>query len=331
MTTKPTVLITGANRGIGLELARQYAAAGWDVIGCCRSPQEAGDLKALKGKVEVKALDVGDAASIQKLAAELKGRAIDVLLNNAGILGRRVGFGQSETVEFLDLQRVNALAPLLMAEAFVEHVASSGQKKIAAITSGLASITNVDDAASYAYRASKASLNMVMRKLAHDLKGRGVLAAAISPLAWRRRDSVASVVVSHCPWNIASIRSRTPGDGIEAPAGRQCTHTAPPAATWNARCGPGVAHRAHSSRAGIHPAQCMARSRNASRISWFSRVCDANARSAPTVSRCRSASAMARWCVALRAPAATWKLPCREPPAAASRPPRRTHARSRMG
>ncbi len=183
----PTVLITGANRGIGLELARQYAAAGWDVIACCRSPQEAGDLKALKGKVELKALDVSDAASINKLAADLKGRTIDVLLNNAGILGRRVGFGQSETAEFLDLQRVNALAPLLMAEAFVEHVAGSGQKKIAAITSGLASITNVNDAASYAYRASKASLNMVMRKLAHDLKARGVLAAAISP-GWVQTD-----------------------------------------------------------------------------------------------------------------------------------------------
>lgn len=182
-----TVLITGANRGIGLELARQYAAAGWDVIGCCRSPQEAGELKGLKGKVEVKALDVGDAASIQKLAAQLKGRAIDVLLNNAGILGRRIGFGHAESDEFLELQRVNALAPLLMAEAFIDHVAGSTQKKITAITSGLASITNVNDAASYAYRASKASLNMVMRKLAHDLKGRGVLAAAISP-GWVQTD-----------------------------------------------------------------------------------------------------------------------------------------------
>jgi NAD(P)-dependent dehydrogenase (short-subunit alcohol dehydrogenase family) len=98
-----------------------------------------------------------------------------------------VGFGDADTTEFLDLQRVNALAPLLMAEAFVAQVALSQQKKIAAITSGLASITNVNDAASYAYRASKASLNMVMRKLAYDLKGRGILAAAISP-GWVQTD-----------------------------------------------------------------------------------------------------------------------------------------------
>ncbi|MDY0874455.1 SDR family oxidoreductase [Dongia rigui] len=181
----PTVLITGANRGIGLELTRQYASAGWDVIACCRKPKEAGELTALK--VEVKALDVADAASIKTLATDLKGRSIDVLLNNAGILGRRIGFGHAEPDEFLELQRVNALAPLLIAEAFVAHVTASGQKKIAAITSGLASITNVNDAASYAYRASKASLNMVMRKLDYDLKDRGIVAAAISP-GWVQTD-----------------------------------------------------------------------------------------------------------------------------------------------
>jgi NAD(P)-dependent dehydrogenase (short-subunit alcohol dehydrogenase family) len=181
----PTVLITGANRGIGLELSRQYAAAGWDVIACCRSPQDADALKTLK--VEVKALDVADAASIGKLAVDLKGRVIDVLLNNAGILGRRIGFGHADSAEFLELQQVNALAPLLMAETFVDHVAGSAQRKIVAITSGLASITNVNDASTYAYRASKASLNMVMRKLGHDLKDRGILAAAISP-GWVQTD-----------------------------------------------------------------------------------------------------------------------------------------------
>lgn len=183
----PTVLITGANRGIGLELTRQYAAAGWDVIACCREPKEATALAKLKGKVELKALDVAKPASIAKLAATLKGRAIDVLLNNAGILGRRVGFGKADAKEFLSLQQVNALGPLLMAEAFAGHVRKSKEKKIVAITSGLASIGNVDDAGSYAYRASKASLNMVIRKLAFDLKGKNILAAAISP-GWVKTD-----------------------------------------------------------------------------------------------------------------------------------------------
>lgn len=183
----PTVLITGANRGIGLELARQYAASGWDVIACCRKPKEATALAKIKGKIELKALDVAKSASITKLAAALKGRAIDVLLNNAGILGRRVGFGKSESKEFLSLQQVNALGPLLMAEAFAGHVKKSKEKKIVAITSGLASITNVNEASSYAYRASKASLNMVIRKLAFDLKGKNIVAAAISP-GWVQTD-----------------------------------------------------------------------------------------------------------------------------------------------
>lgn len=183
----PTVLITGANRGIGLELSRQYAAAGWDVIACCRKPKEAGDLKALKGKVEVKTLDVAKPASIAKLAAVLKGRGIDVLLNNAGILGRRVGFGKAETKEFLAVMQVNALGPLLMAESFWPLVRKSKQKKMVAITSGMGSIASGANGGSYAYRSSKAALNMVMKNLGNDLSAKGILTAAISP-GWVKTD-----------------------------------------------------------------------------------------------------------------------------------------------
>jgi len=183
----PTVLITGANRGIGLELARQYAAAGWDVIGCCRKPKEADALKALKGNVEVKALDVAKPASITRLAAALKGRPIDVLLNNAGILGRRAGFGKAESKEFLGVMQVNVLGPLLMAESFWPLVKRSKLKKIVAITSGMGSISGGANGGSYAYRSSKAALNMIMKNLGNDLSAKGITTAAISP-GWVKTD-----------------------------------------------------------------------------------------------------------------------------------------------
>jgi NAD(P)-dependent dehydrogenase (short-subunit alcohol dehydrogenase family) len=183
----PSVLITGANRGIGLELARQYAAAGWEVIACCRKPREATALLKIKGRVELMPLDVAKPASIKKLAAALKGRAIDVLLNNAGILGRRVGFGKADSKEFLAVMQVNALGPLLMTEAFVGHVKRSKQKKIVAITSGMGSIASGANGGSYAYRSSKAALNMVMTNAARDLKAKGLAIAVISP-GWVQTD-----------------------------------------------------------------------------------------------------------------------------------------------
>ena len=183
----PTILITGANRGIGLELTRQYAAAGWDVIVCCRKPKEAAALLKIKGKIELKALDVAKPASIKKLAVSLKGRAIDVLLNNAGILGRRAGFGKAESKEFLAVMQVNALGPLLMTEAFAGHVKRSKLKKIVAITSGMGSIASGANGGSYAYRSSKAALNMVMANAARDLKEKGLAVAVISP-GWVQTD-----------------------------------------------------------------------------------------------------------------------------------------------
>lgn len=183
----PTVLITGANRGIGLELAKQYAADGWSVIATARDPGQADALKKLKGDIRIEALEVTDERQIEALAKALKGTAIDVLLNNAGMLTGYESFGATDTESWLQTLHVNTIAPLKLAEALVEHVARSQAKKIVAITSGMGSIGGNASTGAYAYRSSKAALNKVMATAAHELRSRGISVAVISP-GWVRTD-----------------------------------------------------------------------------------------------------------------------------------------------
>ena len=112
----PTVLITGANRGVGLEFAKQYAAEGWRVHGACRDPGKATALKAIKGDVQVHPLDVTDEAQIEALAKSLGNEPIDILINNAGIIGPDDSFGGTEVEGWMQTLRVNALAPVRIAE-----------------------------------------------------------------------------------------------------------------------------------------------------------------------------------------------------------------------
>ncbi|HUN51397.1 MAG TPA: SDR family NAD(P)-dependent oxidoreductase, partial [Candidatus Sulfotelmatobacter sp.] len=123
-----SVLITGANRGIGLELARQFVAAGWRVFACCRDPSKATEAAALQkaagGAVSLHALEVTDQASIAALAEALKAAALDVLLNNAGIAGRgAASIGATDSKAWLETFAVNCIAPMHMAEAFLPHLA----------------------------------------------------------------------------------------------------------------------------------------------------------------------------------------------------------------
>ena len=189
----PSVLITGSNRGLGLEFARQYAAADWQVVATCREPGAADDLKALGGSVDIRQLDVGDFDGVDRFAAALGNASIDVLILNAGRTKRPQNNGNMDYDAWAEIFRINTMAPLKLAEALVENVASSDQKKIAGISSRLASIqfATADDrtfelrGAYYPYRTTKAALNMVMRTMAAELAPRGILTASLCP-GWVR-------------------------------------------------------------------------------------------------------------------------------------------------
>ena len=182
---RQVVLITGANRGIGLAFARHYAQSGWQVIATTRSlPAPA--LEALASQypaVTVELLDVTDPAAIHALAERHAGQPIDLLINNAGILGgvETQRLGELDYAVFDQVMAVNALAPIRIAEAFLPHVEASKGKKIITVTSSQGSISGARPGGGYFYSASKAAVNMMMRKLALDLKRRGIVVGLLDP------------------------------------------------------------------------------------------------------------------------------------------------------
>jgi len=187
-----TVLVTGANRGLGLEFTRQYAAEGWQVFAACRAPDAARELQQLAadsgGQIRVLALDVTDTASVRAAAAGLKGEAIDLLLNNAGVGSpRNQQIGGLDYAAWTRVLDANTLGPMRVVEAFVENVARSHQKRIVTITSGMGSVADNTSGGAYAYRSSKAAVNIVMKSLAIDLASRGITCVVVNP-GWVRTD-----------------------------------------------------------------------------------------------------------------------------------------------
>lgn len=179
---KETVLITGANRGLGLPLARQYAAAGCRVFACWRGPQEP---PPIAGDIAWKALDTGNEDSISALAHDLDGEAIDILINNAARRGDTGGLDSLSTEDFLATLRVNTLGPLLMVRAFRPHLERGRRRIVANISSRAGSVAEGLDAdGDYAYRCSKAALNIATAKLAFDY---GLIFLALHP-GWVKTD-----------------------------------------------------------------------------------------------------------------------------------------------
>jgi NAD(P)-dependent dehydrogenase (short-subunit alcohol dehydrogenase family) len=183
MNTNYQVLITGSNRGIGLEFVRQYAQAGWRVLACCRDPEHATELKQLaatQAQISVLPLDVADFAQIEALAVQLKDQKIDLLINNAGVYPD-AGLSAINSEDWMHAFKVNSMAPLKMAQAFTPHIAASQLKKIATLSSKMGSIDDNSGGGSYIYRSSKAAANMVMKSLAIDLKPKGIAVVTLHP------------------------------------------------------------------------------------------------------------------------------------------------------
>ncbi len=184
----PTLLVTGANRGLGLELARQYADAGWTVHATARDPAAATDLLAVPGAVEVHRLDIADPDQVRAVAAALDGVAIDLLVNNAGINSTaRSELGDIDYDGWLQDFAVNTIAPLRVSAALADNVAASDGKTIAFMSSRAGSITSNIAGGRYRYRSTKAALNAAIRSLALDLLPRGVICVAVHP-GWARTD-----------------------------------------------------------------------------------------------------------------------------------------------
>lgn len=176
----PAVLIAGANRGIGLEFARQYAADGWEVVATARRPEAAGELQRLGVRIE--RLDMADAAGIAELAESVGDLPIDLLIANAGV------YGQSglDAEAWMRVMRVNTVGPTLLADALRRNVAASALKRMVALTSGMGSIAETSGG-SIPYRTSKAALNMAWKNLALDYARDGIAVAVINP-GWVKTD-----------------------------------------------------------------------------------------------------------------------------------------------
>lgn len=171
-----TILITGSNRGLGLEWARQYAEKGWEVIATCRFPEAADALSALSQSypnLVVRKLDVTRPEHIDSLRHAMQGKPLDLLINNAGVYFERWGRDRLGTIDFADWQTtfaVNTLGAMRLSEALIDNIAASEHKLIVAITSHMGSLADINSPNDYAYRSSKAALNAAMKGLSHEVR-----------------------------------------------------------------------------------------------------------------------------------------------------------------
>lgn len=187
-----SVLITGTNRGIGLQMVKQSIQNGWRVYACCRNPNQAADLLQVAemagGLASVHVLDIADTAQIQALAYELRNESLDMLINNAGVYGSMDHeFGNTDEHDWLQSFKVNTIGPMKLAESFVENLSMGQDKKLVALSSKMASMDDNGSGGSYIYRSTKTALNAVMKSLSIDLKPRGIACYIMHP-GWVKTD-----------------------------------------------------------------------------------------------------------------------------------------------
>lgn len=184
-----TVLVTGANRGLGYEFVKQYSKNNFNVLACCRSAENASELQELAKEVKnikIYELDVGNINIIKNLSRQLRNEKIDVLINNAGIY-RSSTIGNINYNEWMESFKINTIAPYQIVEAFLDQILNSDLKKVISITSKMGSIDDNTTGGSYIYRSSKTALNSMMKSLTHDLVDRGIATLTLHP-GWVRTD-----------------------------------------------------------------------------------------------------------------------------------------------
>ncbi len=183
------VLITGANRGIGLEMVKLYAARGDTVLACCRNPAEAEALNAVEGDVEVIEVQVSDGASVASLASNLGDRPVDLLINNAGMAGPSYDQQNAYAMDFdgwAETFEVNTMAPVRVMQALMPNLKASSDARVVTITSQMGALS-LDMPVAYAYCTSKAALNKFMKMAALELGKEGINVCVIHP-GWVQTD-----------------------------------------------------------------------------------------------------------------------------------------------
>jgi len=209
-----TWLITGANRGIGLEYVRQLLKTGQSVIAAVREPKVAKQLQDLKSdyspQLTIEPLDLSDWCSIDSFARKIEGRSVDVLLNNAGLYGGSWDNGsQRQSIDSMDyelweeIMRVNVMAPFRLTRAIEGSLGKSESPLVVMMSSDLGSITNNAQGQSYAYRSSKAALNMVGKGLSVELHEQGVRVISMAP-GWTQTD----LGGTHAKWTVEESVSK---------------------------------------------------------------------------------------------------------------------------
>jgi NAD(P)-dependent dehydrogenase (short-subunit alcohol dehydrogenase family) len=215
------VLITGANRGLGLEFARQYSADGWDVIATARNPKQSEELERLarSKSVSLEALDVTSDDSVKHLAKALSGRPVDLLILNSAIFTRDGNkLGELNFAGWRESFETNVLGAVRVAEALIENVAASKRKQIVAISTGMGSLqtlgTTIGFGSAYQYRSSKAALNMAMSILAKDVEPQGISVLILSP-GWVQTDMGGANAALTPEQSIAGMRKVLEGSPME--------------------------------------------------------------------------------------------------------------------